>query len=88
MPLFCICNGLVMSKGWLCVSTMAKGEAEGILAFLVLTNQHHVALNGVHCDMGHQGQQRTLALTGKILVAQDGRRRSSSGTRWPAVLCL
>ena len=40
---------------------MPKGEAEGILAFLVLTEQHHMALNGVHHDTGHQGQQWTLA---------------------------
>ena len=61
--LFHICNGLVMSKGLLYVSTTPKGEAEGILAFLVPTSQCLVALNGVHCDMGHQGQQRMLALT-------------------------
>ena len=60
--LFCVYNGLIMSKGLLFVSTTPKGEAEGILAFLVPTDQCHVALNRVHCDMGHQGQQRTLAL--------------------------
>ena len=41
---------------------MPKVKAEGILAFLVLTGQHHTALNGVHCDAGHQGQQQILAL--------------------------
>ena len=60
--LFDIHNGLVMSKGLLYVSTMPKGEAEGTLDFLVPTGQCHMALNGVHHDMGHQGQQRTLAL--------------------------
>ena len=38
---------------------MLKGEAEGIV---VPTGQHCTALNGVHCDVGHQGQQRMLAL--------------------------
>ena len=33
-----------------------------MLAFLVPTDMHRMALNGVHHDMGHQGQQRTLAL--------------------------
>ena len=57
--LFHTCNSLVLSKGLLYVSTTPKGEAEGILAFVVPTGQP--ALNGVHCDAGHQGQQRTLA---------------------------
>ena len=60
--LFHVCNSLVLSKGLLYVSTMPKGEVEGVLAFLVPTSQCRVALNGVHHDMGHQGQQRTLAL--------------------------
>ena len=55
-------HSLVLSKGLLYVSTMPKGEAEGILAFVVPTGQCHTTLNGVHCDVGHQGQQRTLAL--------------------------
>ena len=41
---------------------MPMGEVEGVLAILVPTNQCRVALNGVHQDMGHQGQQRMLAL--------------------------
>ena len=45
------------------VSTTSKGKAEGISAFLVLTDQWCMALKGVDCDVGHQGQQRTLALT-------------------------
>ena len=60
--LFHMCNGLVMSKGLLYVSTVPKGEAEGVLAFLVPTGQCSMALNGVHHNTGHQGQQRTLVL--------------------------
>ena len=60
--LFCTCHSLVLSKGLLYVSMMPKGEAEGILAFVVPTGQCHAALNGVHHNAGHQGQQRTLAL--------------------------
>ena len=41
---------------------MPKEEVEGVLAFLVPTEQCRAALNGVHHDTGHQGQQRTLAL--------------------------
>ena len=44
------------------MSTTPKGETEGVLAFVVPVGQCHMALNGVHQDMGHQGQQRTLAL--------------------------
>ena len=40
-----------------------KGEAEGVVAFVVPMDQCHVTLNGVHRDAGHQGQARTLALT-------------------------
>ena len=60
--LFRACNSLVLSKGLLYVSTTPKGEVGGILAFVVPTGQCPTALNGVHHDMGHQGQQRTLAL--------------------------
>ena len=44
------------------MSTTLKGETEGVLTFVVPAGQCHMALNGVHHDMGHQGQQRTLAL--------------------------
>ena len=44
------------------VDTTPKAEAEGILAFMVPGKQCQAALNGVHCDAGHQGQQRMLAL--------------------------
>ena len=60
--LFHMCNSLVLSKGLLYISTMPKGEVEGVLAFLVPTSQCTAALNGVHCDAGHQGQQRMFAL--------------------------
>ena len=51
-----------MKKGVMYMSTMPKGEAKGLLAFVASTIQHQAALNGVHRDVGHQGQQRTLAL--------------------------
>ena len=60
--LFCMHNSLVLSKGLLYISTMPKGDVEGVLACLVPTSQHTAALNGVHHDADHQGQQRTLAL--------------------------
>ena len=51
--LFHMCNSLVLSKGLLYVSTMPKGEVEGVLAFLDPADQHRVALNGVHHGTGH-----------------------------------
>ena len=60
--LFHVCNSLVLSKGLLYISTMPKGELEGVLAFLVPSSQCTMALNGVHWDAGHQDQQRTVAL--------------------------
>ena len=44
------------------VSTTPKGKKEGVLAFVVPVGQRCMALNSVHRDAGHQGQQRTLAL--------------------------
>ena len=44
------------------VNMTPKGETEGVLAFVIPTAQRHMALNGIHQDAGHQGQQRTLAL--------------------------
>ena len=44
------------------VGSMPKGETEGILAFMVPGEQHQAALNGIHHDAGHQGQQCMLAL--------------------------
>ena len=51
--LFHVCNSLVLSKGLLYMSTTPKGEMEGVLAFLVPSNQHTVALNGIHHDVSH-----------------------------------
>ena len=45
------------------MSTIPKGETEGVLTFVVPVGQHHMALNSVHHDASHQGQQRILALT-------------------------
>ena len=58
-----ICNSLVLSKGLMYVSTTPNGDTEGVLFFVVPVGQCCLALNGVHHDAGHQGQQRTLALT-------------------------
>ena len=58
---FHICNSLVLNKGLMYVSTTPKGET-GVVTFVVPVGQHQMALNGVHHDAGHQGQQRTLAL--------------------------
>ena len=59
---FHIHNSLILNKGLMYVSTTLKGKTEGVLAFVIPVGQHHLALNGVHHDTGHQGQQRTLAL--------------------------
>ena len=60
--LFHIHKSLVLSKGLLYISMMPKGELAGVLAFLVPSSQCTMALNGIHHDAGHQGQQRMLAL--------------------------
>ena len=52
----------IIKKGMLYVSTMPKGESEGLLTFVVPTAHRQTALNGVHRDAGHQGQERTIAL--------------------------
>ena len=59
---FHIHNSLILNKGLMYVSTTLKGKTEGVLAFVVPVCQHLMALNSVHHDAGHQGQQRTLAL--------------------------
>ena len=61
MP-FHIHNSLVLNKGLMYMSTTLKGETEGVLTFVVPVGQFRMALNTVHHDAGHQGQQRTLAL--------------------------
>ena len=45
------------------VNMTPKGKTEGVLAFVIPVGQCRLALNGVHHDTGHQGQQQTLALT-------------------------
>ena len=45
------------------INTTPKGETEGVLAFIIPMAQCHMALNRVHWDASHQGQQWTLALT-------------------------
>ena len=62
---FHICNSLVLNKGLMYMSTAPKGKTEGVLTFVVPVGQCRMALNGVHHDAGHQGQQRTLALAQK-----------------------
>ena len=56
---FRIHNSLILNKGLMYVSTTQKGETKGVLAFVIPVHQHRMALNGVHHDAGHQGQQRT-----------------------------
>ena len=74
---FRIHNSLILNKGLIYVSTTPKGETEGVLAFVVPVGQCRMVLNDVHCDAGHQGQQRTLALTQKRfwwpMMAEDCR---------------
>ena len=60
---FHICNSLILNKGLVYVNMTLKGETGGVLAFVIPVGQCHLALNGVHCDAGHQGQQWTLAVT-------------------------
>ena len=60
---FHIHNSLVLNKGLMYINTTPKDETEGVLAFVIPAAQHQMVLNGVHRDAGHQGQQRTLALT-------------------------
>ena len=97
--LFHMCNSLVLSKGLLYMSTTPKGEMEGVLVFLVPSSQCTAALNGIHHDAGHQGQQRTLALAQecfwwlmmvedcKALVRGCPRCRTFEGTIPRAPLC-
>ena len=59
---FHICNSLVLNKGLMYVNRTPKGKTEGVLAFVVPMAQCRMALNRVHRDAGHQGQQQTLAL--------------------------
>ena len=74
---FHIHNSLILNKGPMYVSTTLKGKTEGVLTFVVPVGQCQMALNGVHHDAGHQGQQRTLALMQErfwwLMMAEDCR---------------
>ena len=61
--MFCTHNSLVLNKGLMYINTTPKGETERVLAFIVPVAQCRMALNRVHRDASHQGQQWTLALT-------------------------
>ena len=61
--LFRVQNSLILNKDLLYLNMTPKAEAEGVVAFVVPTDQCRVTLNSVHRDAGHQGQARTLALT-------------------------
>ena len=61
--LFRVRNSLILNKDLLYLNMTPKGEAEGMVTFVVPMDQCCVALNSVHRDAGHQGQARTLALT-------------------------
>ena len=60
--LYRVRNNLTLRKGVIYVNITPKGETEGLLAFVVPPAHRRTALNGVHRDARHQGQQRTLAL--------------------------
>ena len=60
--LFRVQNSLILDKDLLYLNVSPKGEVQGVAAFVVPTDQRHVALSGVHRDAGNQGQARTLAL--------------------------
>ena len=60
--LYRVRNNLTMRKGLMYMNITPKGETEGLLAFIVPSAHRRTALNGVHRDAGHQGQQRMLAL--------------------------
>ena len=60
--MFHIRNSYTMKNGVVYVNTMPKGETEGLLAFVVPSAHRRAALNGMHQDAGHQGQQRMLVL--------------------------
>ena len=61
--LFHIRNSFILNKGLMNVSTTLKGETKRVLTFVVPVGQCCTVLNGVHCNAGHQGQQRTLVVT-------------------------
>ena len=74
---FRIHNSLILNKGLMYINMTPKGETKGVLAFVIPTAQCHMALNVVHQDVSHQGQQWTLALAQEIfwwpMMAEDCR---------------
>ena len=60
---FRICNSLILNKGLIYINMTLKCKTEGVLASVIPMGQCCLALNRVHHDASHQGQQRTLALT-------------------------
>ena len=91
---FRIHNSLVLSKGLMYINTTPKGKTEGVLAFVIPAAQHCMALNGVHWDASHQGQQWTLALAQERfwwpMMAEDCQaivRREFEGEAPRAPLC-
>ena len=84
--LFRVRNSLTLWKGLMYMNIMPKGETEGLLAFVVPSAHRRTALNGVHQDTGHQGQQRTLVLAKECFWwPKDGRRLPSLSERLPAL---
>ena len=63
MCVFRVRNSLILNKDLLYLIMTPKGQAEGVVTFIVPMDQCCVTLNGIHRDAGHQGQARTLALT-------------------------
>ena len=55
-------NSLILNKDLLYLNMTLKREAEGMVTFIMPTDQCCVTLNGIHRDAGHQGQARTLLL--------------------------
>ena len=62
--LFRVRNSLILDKDLLYLNTTPKGEAEGVAAFVVPTDQCRATLNSVHRNIG--------SCPGEILVANAG----------------
>ena len=70
---FHIHNSLVLNRGLMYINTTPKGETEGVLAFVIAVAQHHMVLNGVHSDAGHQAHITDPGSRSReVLVAHDG----------------
>ena len=86
--LFRVRNSLILNKDLLYLNMTPKGEAEGVVAFIVPTDQCRVALNGVHRDARHQGQARTLALAQERFWWPTLVEDCKAMIRGSALLCL